>query len=99
MRDERFLSQLCLEKPHYIGVELFMERSTIEPRLTIADVRHFSRQASTARRQEVIVTSVGDHVIVGRSRQVDAYRLLIVRIWLMTIVGCSPQLNGSAHAA
>jgi hypothetical protein len=50
----------------------------------------FRGQARATGRQEIVVTGVSDHVIFGCSRQVGAYRLLIVGMRLMMIVGCSP---------
>jgi len=94
-----FLSQPCLEKLHHIGVELFMERRTVEGRQAVADFWLLPGQTRVTGRQEVVMACVGDHVIFGRSGQVGAYGLIVVRVRLMTILGSSPELDRSAHAA
>lgn len=99
LKTRSFLSQHCLEKLHHIGVESFMERRAVEVRQAVADFRRLPRQARIAGWQEVIVACAGDHVIFGRSGQVGAYRLVIVGMWLMAIVGCSPELDRGVHAA
>ena len=66
-----FLSQPCLEKLHHIGVELFMERRTVEGRQAVADFWLLPGQTRVTGRQEVVMAGAGDDVILGRPRQTE----------------------------